>query len=131
MHFTRRTALALGSAALAAGALPARLSAMTLAEDAIMEFTGGVTPGEGGIDLTTPEIAENGNTVPVSVSAPGAAAIAIFAAGNPEPRPSRPSRSARWPPRRKPRPASGSQRPKMSSPWRKWRMAASCRPRTS
>jgi sulfur-oxidizing protein SoxY len=41
--------------------------------------------GEGGITLDTPEIAENGNTVPVSVSAPGAVAIMLLATGNPNP----------------------------------------------
>ena len=43
-------------------------------------------PGEGGLTLTAPEIAENGNTVPIAVDAPGAVAIAIFAAGNPTPK---------------------------------------------
>ena len=37
-------------------------------EKAITAFAGGATVGEGRIDLTTPEIAENGNTVPISVS---------------------------------------------------------------
>jgi sulfur-oxidizing protein SoxY len=37
-------------------------------QKAIEEFAGGKTPGEGVITLTTPEIAENGNSVPVSVS---------------------------------------------------------------
>ena len=32
-----------------------------------------------------PEIAENGNTVPITVSAPGASSIMILAAGNPVP----------------------------------------------
>jgi sulfur-oxidizing protein SoxY len=54
-------------------------------EDAIAAFTGGAEIGEGGITLTAPEIAENGNTVPIEVSAPGAEAIVILAAGNPTP----------------------------------------------
>ena len=37
------------------------------------------------ISIDAPEIAENGNAVPVSVSAPGAVAIMILGAGNPEP----------------------------------------------
>ena len=48
-------------------------------------FTGGAEAGSGDITLTAPEIAENGNTVPVSVNAPGAVAIAVFATGNPTP----------------------------------------------
>ena len=52
---------------------------------AIAAFTGGVEVGEGGIELTTPEIAENGNTVPVAVSAVGAKRIILLASGNPSP----------------------------------------------
>ena len=83
MKLTRRdTLIAAGGAALVAG-LPLRASAA--ATDAISEFTGGTTPGEGGITLTAPEIAENGNTVPIEVEAPGAAEIRVFADGNPTP----------------------------------------------
>ncbi len=39
----------------------------------------------GGVTLDAPEIAENGNTVPISVSAEGAASIMVLAAGNPTP----------------------------------------------
>jgi Predicted secreted protein len=84
MTLTRRDTLALGLGALGAGLfLPKIVAAAT--EDAIAEFTGGAAVGEGGLTLTAPEIAENGNTVPVEVSAPGAAAIMILAAGNPSP----------------------------------------------
>ena len=37
------------------------------AEALINEFTGGAEMAEGKLTLTTPEIAENGNTVPISV----------------------------------------------------------------
>ena len=37
------------------------------------------------LTLTAPEIAENGNTVPVEVAADGASAILLLAAGNPNP----------------------------------------------
>ena len=40
---------------------------------------------DAGITLTAPEIAENGNTVPIEVSAPGAEAILVLAMGNPTP----------------------------------------------
>ena len=83
MKLTRRdTLLAAGGAAIVAG-LPMR--AMAAADEAIAEFTGGATPGEGGITLTAPEIAENGNTVPIEVDAPGAAEIRVYADGNPTP----------------------------------------------
>ena len=84
MTLTRRSALALGAGLAAAALLPAP-AAMAAVDDAISAFTGGAAVGEGGITLTTPEIAENGNTVPVTVTAPGAVSILILAAGNPNP----------------------------------------------
>jgi sulfur-oxidizing protein SoxY len=83
MIFSRRETLALGLGAAALGTLPFRANAAT--EDAIAEFAGGAEVGEGGVTLTAPEIAENGNTVPIEVDAPGAEEIAVFAAGNPLP----------------------------------------------
>lgn len=84
MELTRRNALYLGAGAFVAAALPFRASA-GLGEDAIAAFTGGAETGAGGITLTAPEIAENGNTVPISVDAPGAAEIMVLAMGNPTP----------------------------------------------
>ena len=83
MNITRRNALALGLGGLAVAALP--LPARAAVEDAVAAFTGGAATGTGGITLTAPEIAENGNTVPVAVDAPGAVSIIVLAAGNPEP----------------------------------------------
>ncbi|MGX9350885.1 thiosulfate oxidation carrier protein SoxY [Shimia sp. W99] len=88
MDFTRRETLALGAGAALAAALPLKAFAGShggLADEAIAAFTGGADVGEGGIELTAPEIAENGNTVPIEVSAPGASAIMVLAAGNPTP----------------------------------------------
>ena len=84
MKLSRRDALTLAIGGMAATALPGALWA-DAAADAIAAFTGGATPGTGGLTLTAPEIAENGNTVPVSVDAPGAVSIAVFATGNPTP----------------------------------------------
>lgn len=83
MKLTRRDALALGLGATAASLLPFRASAA--ADEAIAAFTGGVDAVEGDITLTTPEIAENGNTVPISVAAPGAVSIIVVSTGNPTP----------------------------------------------
>lgn len=84
MKFSRREALGLALGGVAVTMLPVpALAAAT--EDAIAAFTGGAAAGTGGITLTAPEIAENGNTVPVSVDAPGAVAIMLLAAGNPTP----------------------------------------------
>ena len=84
MLFTRRTAIATGAAALVVAMLPRDLWAAAV-DDAISAFTGGAEPGEGDLTLTTPEIAENGNTVPIEVSAPGAVEIMVLAPGNPVP----------------------------------------------
>ena len=83
MEFTRRQTLVMVLGATTAAMLPLRSMAAT--DDAIAAFTRGADVGEGGIVLTAPEIAENGNTVPIEVSAPGAVSIIILAAGNPNP----------------------------------------------
>lgn len=83
MDFTRRETLALAAGAALMTVLPLRANAAV--EDMIAEFTGGADVADGGVDLTAPEIAENGNTVPISVSAEGAAAIMVLASGNPTP----------------------------------------------
>ncbi|TYB81436.1 thiosulfate oxidation carrier protein SoxY [Maritimibacter fusiformis] len=83
MKLTRRDALAIGLGATAVAMLPLRATAA--AEEKIAEFTGGAEIGTGDITLEAPEIAENGNTVPIGVSAPGAEAILILATGNPSP----------------------------------------------
>lgn len=84
MNLSRRDTLMFGLGGFATLALPGALSAATV-EELAAPFTGGATPGTGGITLTMPEIAENGNTVPVEVDAPGAVAILLLASGNPEP----------------------------------------------
>lgn len=83
MDFTRRETLALGAGAALLTVLPFRATAA--ADDVIAQFTGGAAVTDGGVDLVAPEIAENGNTVPVEVSAEGASAILLLAAGNPTP----------------------------------------------
>lgn len=83
MDFSRRDTLALRLGAVALTVLPFRVNAA--ADDAIAAFTGGAAVTDGGIDLGAPEIAENGNTVPIDVSAPGATAVMLLAAGNPTP----------------------------------------------
>ena len=84
MNLSRRDALALGLGSIAAMALPMPAMAATV-EELTAAFTGGAAVGTGGLTLTAPEIAENGNTVPIAVDAPGATSILLIAAGNPEP----------------------------------------------
>lgn len=83
MTLTRRSVMVMGAGAFVAFGVPMRASAA--AEDAISEFTGGAEVGDGGVTLTAPEIAENGNTVPIEIDAPGAEAVLILAMGNPTP----------------------------------------------
>jgi sulfur-oxidizing protein SoxY len=71
LKFNRRqvmtsSAVALGAAAVGLSAPPAL--AKNDAEEAVQKFTGGKKPIEGRIKLDLPEIAENGNTVPMTVS---------------------------------------------------------------
>ncbi len=83
MELTRRQMLVTSTAALASVVgLPAFASAT---DDLIAELTGGASLGSGAITLDTPEIAENGNTVPVSVTAEGAKSVTLYADGNPVP----------------------------------------------
>src|SRR5262245_43519261 len=64
----RRQALALGAGALAAAASIAPAQAANDAADLIKKFTGGKAATQGKVKLDLPEIAENGNTVPMTVS---------------------------------------------------------------
>ena len=67
--FSRRQILAVGAGAAASAALgivPAR--AANNAQDLIKAFTGGKQATEGKVKLDLPEIAENGNTVPMTVT---------------------------------------------------------------
>ncbi len=86
MEITRRRILEIGTGAFACAGFLGLPAFASLSDDAITEFTGGAEMGEGVITLTAPEIAENGNTVPIGVDAPGAVEVSIFADGNPEPK---------------------------------------------
>ena len=85
MQLTRRKMLALGTSTLAFASIAGLPAFASLTDHAIAEFTGGAELGEGGVTITAPEIAENGNTVPIEVAAPGAVEITLFADGNPVP----------------------------------------------
>jgi sulfur-oxidizing protein SoxY len=90
---SRREVLALGAGALAlAGAgVPAAATPPEAAAE-IAKFTGGKTAAKGKISIDLPEIAENGNTVPltITVDSPMTADdhisdILVVADGNPRP----------------------------------------------
>ena len=68
------------------------ISAETTAESLIKEFTGGAPTSSDKLTLETPEIAENGNTVPISVQVDSAMTgndfvetVLVVADGNPLP----------------------------------------------
>ncbi|MEX3008125.1 thiosulfate oxidation carrier protein SoxY [Hoeflea sp. TYP-13] len=96
MKLTRRETMSFSAGAIAlmiAGARTAPAMAGAGETDAaVMAFSGGAQPEAGVITLKAPEIAENGNTVPVSVSVDSpmtkddyVESVAIFAEGNPNP----------------------------------------------
>ncbi len=71
ISISRRQALAVGAAAIAAAALGQSVTPASAAnniDEMIKKFTGGATPAAGKVKLDLPEIAENGNTVPITVS---------------------------------------------------------------
>lgn len=92
---SRRTALALGAGGAALALIGNIRSAVAAAKDAeadIAKFTGGKTAEKGKITIDLPEIAENGNTVPltVAVDSPMTAEshvteVLVVADGNPRP----------------------------------------------
>ncbi|MCY4303649.1 MAG: thiosulfate oxidation carrier protein SoxY [Aestuariivita sp.] len=86
MQFTRRQTLIAGSGLIAATLLPISAIAASYPDVGVPDdFTGGSPVSSGDITLDTPEIAENGNTVPIRVVAPGAVEIRVYAMGNPLP----------------------------------------------
>jgi sulfur-oxidizing protein SoxY len=94
-HLSRRAALALGAGTAAIGIVGwggGVLATPKAAADDIARFTGGKTAEQGKITIELPEIAENGNTVPLSVAvdAPMTEAdhvteVLVVAEGNPNP----------------------------------------------
>src|SRR5258707_11524265 len=94
-QLSRRATLALGAAGAAltiVGWSEGASAAAKEAADEIAKFTGGATPEKGNISIELPEIAENGNTVPllISVAAPMTADnyvshVLVVSEGNPRP----------------------------------------------
>ncbi len=90
---TRRDAMVLGGAAAVALAIGPAIAAETNdAKSVLAKFTGGKTTAEGKVTLEMPEIAENGNTVPLSISVDSPMTaddhvkrVIIVAEGNPRP----------------------------------------------
>lgn len=93
----RRNFLSLGFGAVAIAAIPGKLSAIdfretlpkawtaTKVDDAIKEIFGSSTLTDGSINLSAPDIAENGAVIPVSFDTTlNATKIAVFQDANPE-----------------------------------------------
>lgn len=94
-HVNRRQALSVGAGALAVamgGFSTAAFADKKATDEAIAKFAGGKTPVAGKVKLDLPEIAENGNTVPMSVSVESpmteqshVTEVLVLADGNPAP----------------------------------------------
>jgi sulfur-oxidizing protein SoxY len=94
-QLSRRAALVIGAGGAALTLLgwdEKALASAKEAADQIAKFTGGKTPDKSKISIELPEIAENGNTVPlaISVDAPMTAddyvsEVLVVAEGNPNP----------------------------------------------
>jgi sulfur-oxidizing protein SoxY len=94
-QLSRRAALALGAGSAALGIAGWSGSAYAAAKDAadeIGKFTGGKTADHGKIAIELPEIAENGNTVPLSITVDApmesgnyVSDILVVSEGNPRP----------------------------------------------
>jgi sulfur-oxidizing protein SoxY len=94
-QLSRRAALVMGAGGAALTLLgwdEKALASAKEAADQIAKFTGGKTPDKSKISIELPEIAENGNTVPlaISVDAPMTAddyvsEVLVVAEGNPNP----------------------------------------------
>ena len=92
----RRRFIAAGAAIAGAGVLPAAAQRFQPAQDIrplVAEITGGATPEARGVEVELPQIAENGNSVPMKVRVPSpmtaddhVSAIHILAERNPRPR---------------------------------------------
>ncbi|MGB7432813.1 MAG: thiosulfate oxidation carrier protein SoxY [Ahrensia sp.] len=85
MLFTRRSVMVIGAGAVVAAGLPWSRAQAATGDEMIAQFTGGAEVGTGDIELIAPEIAENGNTVPIEVSSASASEIMVLAMGNPTP----------------------------------------------
>lgn len=97
MNINRRQALGLAAGAAVFAVAGVRtvpaIADAAATEEAIKAFTSGAIPeGAGKLTLNAPEIAENGNTVPISVSVDSAMtdgdmveSVVILAEGNPNP----------------------------------------------
>lgn len=91
MQLTRRDALVIGIAGVATATFGSAAFAKTMDED-ISAFAGDAEIKEGKITVTAPEIAENGNSVPIEISVDSAMdgddmveEVIVFADGNPAP----------------------------------------------
>ncbi len=86
MAISRRQLFVVGTSALLCSSIKITEAKASKGDEEISKLTGGAPVTVGGVKLTTPEIAENGNRVSIEVSAPGAEMITLIAMGNPQPR---------------------------------------------
>ncbi len=96
MNISRRATIRNSIGLALSGVFAAHVSRVAATADdtakLIAEFAGDASPAEGKIKLTAPEIAENGNTVPIAVSVESpmtdddyVESVMVLAEGNPNP----------------------------------------------
>ena len=96
MNISRRNLLGTSAGLVVAGFLgtvPRAFASVEDVEKAIADFTGGTSPSDtSALTLTAPEIAENGNSVPISVAVDSpmtedsyVESVIVMAEGNPNP----------------------------------------------
>ena len=85
MAYSRRQVLSVGSKVLVLSSFGTFPGFSSASNETILALTKGADIRDEGVVLRTPEIAENGNNVPIDVEAPGALMITVFALGNPKP----------------------------------------------
>lgn len=94
MYVTRRSLMGLAASGMAVALLPASMAFAFTGKtaEAIAKFSGGKPAGTGKVDLQIPEIAENGNNVPISFTVSSKMdgddvvdSVLILADGNPSP----------------------------------------------
>jgi len=91
-ELSRRQALAFGVAGVALATVGTTPAFASLTDDAVKAFAGDAEVMEGKVEITAPEIAENGNSVPIEISVESAMEgddmveeVLILADGNPNP----------------------------------------------
>lgn len=86
MDLLRRHFLVAGAAGLTMAGLGVGSASAAGVSKAIKELTGGASVAKGALHLRIPDFLEHGHSVQMSVTAPGAKTVTVFATKNPLPK---------------------------------------------